>query len=167
MEVGSAGLESTTSKGSTFTGGAVGVDSTPSDQFPLLPSGCSCSMLWYPCNARSQSSSMKANGGGTRPGGAVPAAVAIQSIPLKNGSCFTSLLLRVPSLSRKSCVSRAQMNCPALALIPRGGTIHRVRICRLISFLSVSELHGERPVIISWASTPRAHQSVWRPPVPV
>ena len=28
------------------------------------------------------------------------------------------------------------------------------------------ELHGDRPVIISCASTPSAHQSVCRPPVP-
>jgi hypothetical protein len=49
------------------------------------------------------------------------------------------------------------MKAPAPVLRPRGGAIFRVRIWRLMSFLSVKEDQGERPVIISWASTPSAH----------
>ena len=91
-------------KGSAVTAGAAGVASTPRDQ--LLGFNCAVSAsAAYPVSARSQSSSMKAKLGGINAAGAVPAAVAAQSTVPKKGSCFTSLLFRLPRRSLWSCVS--------------------------------------------------------------
>mmetsp|Transcript_38241 Transcript_38241/g.85376 ORF Transcript_38241/g.85376 Transcript_38241/m.85376 type:complete len:212 (-) Transcript_38241:230-865(-) len=93
-----------------------------------------------------------------------PRARESQSMGVKKGQRSTSASSVVPTRTFGFRCKRDAMRCAAGGESVWGGTTRRPRISARICFLSRSVLHGDRPVKSSCATTPRAHQSVNRPP---